>query len=37
MKTLTGFRMLFVATAILEAFYTQAALLTPPDLVQPLK
>ena len=36
MRALTSLRSLFVATAVLEAFYTAAALLTPPHLVQPL-
>jgi hypothetical protein len=36
MKALLDLRVLFVATAVLEAFYTAAALLTPPDLVSPL-
>lgn len=36
MKALTNLRVLFVATAVLEAFYTVAALLTPPSLVEPL-
>jgi hypothetical protein len=36
MKSLTDLRVLFVFTAVLEAFYTAAALLTPPHLVQPL-
>jgi hypothetical protein len=36
MKALLDLRVLFVATAILEAFYTAAALLTPPDMVYPL-
>ena len=36
MKALFSLHVLFVATAVLEAFYTVAALLTPPDLVYPL-
>jgi hypothetical protein len=36
MKALFSLHALFVATAVLEAFYTAAALLTPPDLVYPL-
>lgn len=36
MKALMDLRVLFIATAVLEASYTAAALLTPPDMVYPL-
>jgi len=36
MKAITDLRLLFVFTAILEAIYCAASLLTPPHLVEPL-